>query len=249
MSAGHPERARWWGARGSRRRLLLASAIPVLLALLLAVKLLSVGFLAGAAGTAFERGDAAGVRQAADGLLLGNILEPFKADFAAGDALALAGDFAGARERFQRALDQKPGTDECTVRVNLVLATERLAEQTSTTAGGEERGRELRGEALAVVEQSPAACFQDTSSNDAGQGQQLSAARERLQAAGSGDAGGNTSEPTPPDEPSEPAPADASRLNELERKAQDALRERLESEARNEYLDRSDTGPRVEKPW
>lgn len=246
MNAGRLKEGRWWGARGSRRRLLLASAVPVLLALLVALKLISVGILADTASTAFDRGDAAGVRQASDGLLLGNILEPFKADFAAGDALALAGDFAGAKERFQRALDQKPGTDECTVRVNLVLATERLAAQTAATAGGEDRGRALRGEALAVVEQSPAACFQDTSSNDVGQGEQLSAARERLQAASSGDADGNTSEPTPPDEP---APADASRLNELERKAQDALRERLESEARNEYLDRSDTGPRVEKPW
>ena len=62
-----------------------------------------------------------------------NIPEPHKAPFAAGDAEVLGGNFDAARQRFAEALDLVPGgaagsADACVIRVNLVLATERLGD-------------------------------------------------------------------------------------------------------------------------
>ena len=111
-----------------RRRLLLWSALPVLLALALAAKLLSAAWFAGQASGAFARGDAPAVESAAAVLGVANFLEPHKAPFAAGDALALSGDYAGARTAFEAALAAAPAADECRVRVNLALSIERLGD-------------------------------------------------------------------------------------------------------------------------
>ncbi|WP_285240138.1 hypothetical protein [Pseudarthrobacter sp. MEB009] len=233
---------------GKRRRLLLVSALPVLLVLVIAAKLVSVSLIADAAAGAFGRGDSAGVSSAARGLLTGNVIEPHKAVFAAGDGEVLAGNFAAAREHFQAALELNPGPDECKVRVNLVLATERLSEGAADPA----QKHQLLTEALAAVEQSPAGCFTDAGNgsgyNDAGEGSRLAEAQDRLSAAlAAGDGGEDAGEePQGEEQPEQP---DASRLQQLEQQARDALRERLESGARNEYLDRPDTGPGVDRPW
>jgi hypothetical protein len=70
----------------------------------LATKLLSLNILAGHASTSFEAKDAAAVGRAAQALQFGNLAERHKAPFAAGDALALAGDFGTARIRSEEAL-------------------------------------------------------------------------------------------------------------------------------------------------
>ena len=119
-----------------RRRLLLASAVPVLLAVALAVKLLSVGYLGGQAAGAFGSGDQASAASAASGLGIANFVERHKAPFAAGDALVLSGDYAGARTLFEASLADATPADECKVRVNLVLSIERLADRTAEAAAG-----------------------------------------------------------------------------------------------------------------
>ena len=83
--------------RARRRRLLLWSAMPVLLVLCVAAKLLSLNVLAGRAASAFESGNSAAVEAAAKALGLANAVEPHKAPFAAGDGRALAAEFAAAR--------------------------------------------------------------------------------------------------------------------------------------------------------
>lgn len=246
---GQAIRGPWARGPGKRRRLLLLSVLPVLLVLVLAAKLASLSLFAGAAAGAFNRGDSAGVAAAAGRLLTANVIEPHKAVFAAGDGDVLAGNFAAAREHFQAALELNPGPDECKVRVNLVLSTERLSEGAPDPA----QKRRLLTDALAVVEQSPAGCFTDAGSgsgyNDAGEGSRLADARDRLSAAlADGDDGG-TDAGEEPQEEEQPQQPDASRLQQLEQQARDALRERLESGARNEYLDRPDTGPGVDRPW
>lgn len=189
-----------------RRRLLLWSALPVLLALLLAVKLLSAAWFAGQAGGAFARGDAPAVESAAAVLGVANLLEPHKAPFAAGDARALRGDHAGARTAFEAALAAAPAADECRVRANLALSIERLgdagtggADGTHGTDGaggdgsnggsdgpagtdgaaGADEGLQLLEEALAVVRAAPAGCF-DLASADSADHE----AEQRLQTAG-----------------------------------------------------------------
>ena len=121
-----------------RRRLLLWSALPVLLALLLAAKLLSASWFAGQASSAFARGDGPAVESAAVVLGVANFLEPHKAPFAAGDALALRGDYAGARAAFEAALAAAPAADECRVRANLALSIERLADAEADGGDGAE---------------------------------------------------------------------------------------------------------------
>ncbi|MEQ7739861.1 hypothetical protein, partial [Escherichia coli] len=97
-----------------RRRLLLWSALPVLLVLCVAGKLLSLNVLAGQAASAFEAGNSAAVEAAANALSVANAVEPYKAPFAAGDGRALAGDYTAAKLRFKDALAAVPrgSTDE-----------------------------------------------------------------------------------------------------------------------------------------
>ena len=127
-------------ARRRRRHLLLWSALPVLLALLLAAKLLSAAWFAGQASGAFARGNAPAVESAAAVLGVANVLEPHKAPFAAGDALALRGDYAGARTAFEAALAAAPAADECRVRANLALSIERLADADAGSGADGEDG-------------------------------------------------------------------------------------------------------------
>lgn len=244
------------GRLDRRRRLLLWSALPVVLALLLAAKLLSVALFSAQAVTAFENRDAAAVARAADGLGVANFLEAEKQAFADGDALVLAGDFAEARLRFEESLAAAPGADECRIRVNLVLSIERLGD--AATEAGEAAAATLFQEGLDVARDAPEGCFAEGADatagfNDAGEGEQLAAARVRLQEKiddAATEAGAGAGEDPGVDPEEEPEPADAGRQSQLERlneMAGRALQDRTESEDRQKYLE--DTGPSVDKPW
>ncbi len=120
-----------------RRRLLLWSALPSLLALAVAAKLLGAAWSGGQAADAFARNDAPAAASAAAALGAANFLERHKAPFAAGDALVLRGDFAGARTAFEAALADAPPADQCPVRVNLVLSIERLGDAAAAGDGAD----------------------------------------------------------------------------------------------------------------
>ena len=118
-------------------------------------------------------------------------MEPHKAPFAAGDALVLNGDYAGARSRFEASLAVAPPADECKVRVNLVLSIERLADQAaeagSTGAQAGTDAAELYDDGLAVVKAAPPGCFSPEETRTArteldGEGDRLREAEGRLQA-------------------------------------------------------------------
>lgn len=232
-----------------RRRLLLWSLLPVLLVLCAAAKLLSVGLLADRAAQAFRAGDAAAVGSAAAGLALGNVLEPYKAPFAAGDAAVLAGDFGAARAGFEQSLAFVPrgSGDECMVRVNLVLVIERLGDD-KLRAEDPASGVALFQEALAVAEASPEGCVAPGA--PPGAGGRLADARERL--AGKLAAGQATASKQAPSE--EPAPGDSSndgrqnQLEQLQDSARQAERQRNSGREREEYLD-SNPAPAPERPW
>ena len=249
-----------------RRTLLLWSAIPVLLALLLAAKLLSAAWFSGQAGSGFARGDAPAVESAAVVLGVGNFLEPHKAPFAAGDALALRGDYAGARTAFEASLADAPPADECRVRANLALSIERLGDagqdaaqdagQNAGSAGSDDAARLLE-EALAVVGASPAGCF-GAGSTDPEAGENLDAAGQRLTE--KIEALRNQLPPEPgaepgtepgQDEPGGDAPADPiqSQLKHLEESGKSAQQERNRGLEREEYLDGGDTAALTDRPW
>lgn len=238
-------------SRAARRRLLAWSAVPVIVVLCVAVKLLSLGLLGARAANAYETNDAASVRAAAEGLQPVNLIEPHKAPFAEGNAEVLAADFAAARLRFEEALDHIPATrsgsaDACIIRVNLVLAIERLgderlaAEDPASAAG-------LFGEALAAVAAAPEGCFSE--GHPAGTGDRLAGAEARLQKklAGAGQEPARGQEENPPEPDQDSVQQD--KLKQLEDSARQAQRERNTGREREAYLGETGDGPGPERPW
>ncbi|KQR68555.1 hypothetical protein ASF98_07910 [Arthrobacter sp. Leaf337] len=248
-----------------RRRLLLLSAAPVLVAVALAVKLLSVGYLGSEAAASFGRGDQAGTASAASGLDIANFVERHKAPFAAGDALVLSGDFTGARARFEASLADAPPADECKVRVNLVLSIERLADAAAAAADATAAtnsaqsaadAARLYDDGLAVIRAAPPGCFSPDESKDnangaEGEGDRLRGAEERLQskagklggAAPDAETGDVDKQPQPDPEPQQ------SQLDKLEESAKSAQRERNGGRQREEYLGNTDAGSGTDRPW
>ncbi|MEI2279291.1 hypothetical protein OHC50_17700 [Paenarthrobacter ilicis] len=230
---------------GRRRkgRLALWSALPAIAALAVATKLISVGFLGSAAVDGYSAGHGDDVAAAASWLGAANVVEPYKAVFAAGDAQVLAGDFASARRDFEEALRLGAGVDECKVRVNLVLSVEKLG----AAAADKGSADALFREALAMIESAPADCGAPGKANENGEGESLQEAKHRLEAQLSGGADGGQSGAKDPGE-ADPTP-DAAQLKQLEQSSQQAAKERAEGMKRDEYLRGPDEGPRVDKPW
>ncbi|ABM08832.1 hypothetical protein [Paenarthrobacter aurescens] len=230
-------------ARRRRNRLALWSAPPALLALAVAAKLLSVGVLGASAEESFTSGEPEGVASAASWLKLANVLEPHKALFASGDAHVVAGHFAAAREDFASALQAGAGTDECKVRVNLVLSIEKLGD----TASDRDAAARLFKEALAAAKAAPPECHTEGPANAAGEGSKLHSAADRLAGKIAADES-RTDDPSTPNQETSPAPKQE-QLQQLEENAQQAHRERSEGQERGEYLRGPDTSPGVDRPW
>ncbi|MEC5179506.1 hypothetical protein [Arthrobacter sp. CG_A4] len=245
-----------------RRRLLLWSALPVLLALALAAKLLAAAWFGGQAAAAFARNDAPAAGSAASALAFANILEPHKAPFAAGDALALRGDYAGARTAFEAALDGAPPEDECRVRVNLSLSIERLGDAASAagaaSAGtdGTDDGVRLLEEALAVVRAAPPGCSGvDADRADGGAGDKLQTAGQRLEEKierlrGQPESVDPGTKPGPEDDgAADPGGSPETQLEQLRESGESAQQERNRGLQREEYLNGSSPGPFTDRPW
>ncbi|MCM0617828.1 hypothetical protein MOD31_17530 [Paenarthrobacter sp. TYUT067] len=230
-------------ARRRRRRLALYSAPPALLALAVAAKLLSVGVLGASAGQAFDAGEQEGVAGAASWLQVANLVEPHKGLFASGDAHVLAGDFAAAREDFEAALEAGPGVDECRVRVNLVLSIEKLGD----AAGEPEVAARLFREAKAGVESAPPQCHAVGPANSAGEGENLDAARDRINGKISADESPRN-DPSTSGQATQPPP-NQEQLRQLEESGRQAQLERSEGQERGEYLRGPDKAPGVDRPW
>jgi len=230
-----------------RRRLLVWSALPVLLVLCFAAKLLSLGILADRAAAGFSAGDAAAVDAAARGLGFANVVEPHKAPFAAGDASVAEEDYATARTQFEQALSMVPAGsgDRCIIRVNLVLAIERLGDQRQQ-AGDPASAVLLFQEALATAGQAPEAC----GAGNPDTGGRFADAKERLESklGAAGQAAAGTPAPGEDPPPNTSADPRQGQLDQLQDSARQAERERNSGREREEYLDTGD-GTAAERPW
>ena len=174
---------------------LLWSALPVLLVLCLSAKLLSLGVLAGQAATGFDarrrrrgggrRGGAAGrqCHRTAQGTFRG-------------------GRRAGPRRRLRRrrgSVSKRPlplagRTDECVIRVNLVLSIERLGDARRWREDADGGGPAVRRRAGVVDGAAPAGCLRQSAAPDAGRtrGRSWKQAEARLrQKSGDAKAGGS----------------------------------------------------------
>ncbi|WP_211280812.1 hypothetical protein, partial [Mycobacterium arosiense] len=141
-----------------RRRLVIYSAPPAVLAVLIAVKLISVVVAGNSAVSSFARGDGGGVH--ADAAILGvaNLVEPAKAPFAAGAAAVLDGRLEDADARFADALTRSDTAGSCPVRVNLELVRETQGDR-AAAAGDGARADERYASAQAVVDAAARGCF------------------------------------------------------------------------------------------
>ncbi|UZX03619.1 hypothetical protein F8G81_14095 [Arthrobacter sp. CDRTa11] len=255
------------GLRRRRRRLLVWSGLPVLLGLCLAAKLITAGYLAGAAAHAFDARDSEAVAAAAAGLRTANFFETHKAPFAEGDALVLAGDFTGARQRFEEALAQAAPDDECVIRVNLVLSIERLGDARLAAEDTGAAGK-LFDDGLAVVDGAPEGCFPPAAgAGEAGgeaggdaagdaaadAGQKLEQAEQRLKQKSEEAKDGNSQPQQPGTDagqpPSEPDAGSETQLEQLKDSTRESQRQRSDGKERDEYLRDDDYGPGPDRPW
>ncbi|WP_205781701.1 hypothetical protein [Mycobacterium alsense] len=141
-----------------RRRLLIYSAPLSVVALLVAVKLISVVLAGNSAASAFARGDGDTARADATILGVANVVEPARAPFAAGAAAVLDGRLEDADTDFSAALARTDAARSCPVRVNLELVRETQGDRAAAT-GDRARAEERYASALAVVDAAPHACF------------------------------------------------------------------------------------------
>ncbi|GAA4812907.1 hypothetical protein ACFQ0K_05085 [Nocardioides caeni] len=113
---------------GLRTILVLAGILPTLIVLAFAVK---VGLMlrADAAGRdAFDRGDHDGAAADFHGNRSLNWLEPWIAAFGEGASWHADGDPGRAIGSYEKALEDVPDAEECTVRINLALAHESVGD-------------------------------------------------------------------------------------------------------------------------
>lgn len=148
-----------------RRRLLVYSAPPTLLALLVAVKLISVVLAGDSAVSAFTRGDANAMRVDAAILGMANAVEPARAPFAAGVAAVLGDRLDEADNHFTAALARTDFDRSCPVRVNLELVRETQGDR-AAAAGDRARAEAHYASALSVVDDAPRNCFSGNSDPD-----------------------------------------------------------------------------------
>ncbi|WP_415823314.1 hypothetical protein, partial [Mycobacterium senriense] len=141
-----------------RRRLLIYSAPVAGVALLVAIKLLSVVLVGNSATHAFASRDGDTVRSDAAILGFANVVEPARAPFAAGAAAVLDGRLEDADAHFADALARTDVAGSCPVRVNLELVRETQGDR-AAAAGDRTRADERYASALAIVDAAPQACF------------------------------------------------------------------------------------------
>lgn len=110
-----------------RRRLLLRSTPVLLLLLVFAVKLASVGILGNRLPAQFAARDQAGMNSTLEWIDVGNIGRGYREQLAAGDMLILGGDVPAANEQFKAAHEKDQAA--CPPRGNFALTSETLSDR------------------------------------------------------------------------------------------------------------------------
>lgn len=184
-----------------RRRLVLFSAPVMLVALLAAVKMISVVVAGNSAVANFRDGDSEALDRDTSTLNAVNVIERAKAPFVAGTLAVLQGRLDEADARFSEALALTDAGQTCPVLVNLELVRERQAD-IDGWEGRTDEARDRYRSALAIVQNAPGGCFADNTDPDAERRAVRKDAAARLEAKLAG-----LDKPTPPPPPAPPPPA------------------------------------------
>jgi hypothetical protein len=148
-----------------RRRLFVFSTPVALVALIAAVKMMSVVVAGDSAVSDYRDGDPDALRRDTSTLRALNVIEPARAPYAAGTLAVLQGRLEEADARFSEALSRTGAGQTCPVLVNLELVRERQGD-IDGWEGRRDGARERYRSALAVVSGAPRGCFEQNSDPD-----------------------------------------------------------------------------------
>lgn len=144
---------------------MLFSSPVALIALIAAVKMISVVIAGNSAVTDFRDGDADALGGDSSTLNTLNVIERAKAPFTAGAAAVLQGRLDEADARFSEALTLTGADESCPVLVNLELVRERQGD-VDGWEGRPDQARERYRSALAIVADAPDGCFGNNTDPD-----------------------------------------------------------------------------------
>jgi hypothetical protein len=170
--------------RRLRRRMVLFSLPVVVIAVLVALKLLSMPALAALSQATYDAHDYDRSIQASDGLGVVNVFEPWVRHFDRGTGLARIGVLTDARSELESAMALVPASNSaasCRVRTDLVLVVEEqgdgaLLDQQYTEA------ESFYAHALSLYKGAPEGCFRDPETNqNAPSKKPLNDAKNRLE--------------------------------------------------------------------
>jgi hypothetical protein len=150
----------------SRRRLVVFSAPIALVALVAAIKMISVVVAGNLAVSNYRDGDADALHRDASTLHALNVIEPAKAPFAQGTAAVLQGRLDEADARFSEALSLTDAGQSCPVLINLELVRERQGD-IDGWEGRRDQARDRYRSALTIVSGAPRDCFEHNTDPDA----------------------------------------------------------------------------------
>ncbi|KIU17749.1 hypothetical protein TL10_05555 [Mycolicibacterium llatzerense] len=163
-----------------RRKLLLISMLPALLALGIAVKLVTMVAYGQSARSDFVAYNSYGMAGDVRKLKSFNMIDSYKAYFAEGDRYLLEGKLADAEAEFKKSLALVSPEDSCPVRVNLVVVLEARGD-VKNAEKHRDQAKPLWQEALTVVQQAPGGCFDNSTEPDVEQRKHRNETAKRLQ--------------------------------------------------------------------
>ena len=137
----------------------------MLIAVLVAIKMVSVVVVGNSAVSDFRDGDADALRNDTSTLNVLNVIEPAKAPFAAGALAMLDGRLDEADARFSESLSLTGSAQSCRVLINIELVRERQGD-IDGWEGRPDQARERYRSALALVRGAPGGCFEGNTDPD-----------------------------------------------------------------------------------
>ncbi|SMC64616.1 hypothetical protein [Janibacter indicus] len=235
-----------------RRRMILATILPAIVLVVLAIRFLTLPVFIGQAQDAHGGDDGPGMVKAADRLHPLNIVERWRAPFVEGTGKSIDGDLEGGRADLETALDRtKNPQDDCTVRTNLVITISQQADA-AKEAGDEDEEKSLAEEALKLIEEGPEGCLDGSDDGNGGEaGRKQQEQKDKLEEQT------GRSQPEEPQEPEDKGDDGEGEDEEKKDPKQKELEERNQQGQRQSETDRREeegeekgsSGAGVDKPW
>ena len=235
-----------------RRRMILATILPAIVLVVLAIRFLTLPVFIGQAQDAHGGDDGPGMVKAADRLHPLNIVERWRAPFVEGTGKSIDGDLEGGRADLETALDRtKNPQDDCTVRTNLVITISQQADA-AKEAGDEDKEKSLAEEALKLIEEGPEGCLDgsdDGNGGEAGRKQQEQKDKLEEQTGKS-----QPEEPKKPEDDGDDGEGEDEeekdpKQKELEERNQQGQRQSETDRREEEGEEKGSSGAGVDKPW